>query len=118
LCRYVTKQYSIGKDPKYSFKIPLTMSPSLTIPALAALVIALLLLLVYFRMEAREIVRNPDRHPLFGRYFIAILLICTFSGMAITEWLGVCSLSPWGFITGLLLGSAADFAAYRNRKRG
>jgi len=89
------------------------MSQTLTIIALAALIVALLLLLAYFRAEARGIAENGDRRPIPGKYFIAVLLICTLSGMAVTEWQGVCSLSPWGFVAGIILGAAAEYGAYR-----
>jgi len=93
------------------------MSQTLTVIALAALVIALLLLLAYFRAEARGIAETGGRRPIPGKYFIAILLVCTLLGMAVTEWQGVCSLSPWGFVAGIILGVAAEYGAYRRRVR-
>ena len=85
--------------------------------ALAALAFALLTLLLYFRVEAHEIAKNRDRRPIPGRFFIPILITCTFFGMAITEWQGVCSLSPWGIITGIIIGLAAEFVVYKRSKR-
>jgi hypothetical protein len=93
------------------------MSQTLTIIALAALIIAILLLFVYFKAESAGIAKNSNRRPIPGKYFILILITCTFLGMAITEWQGVCSLSPWGFITGILLGLAAETMAYLHSKR-
>ncbi len=89
------------------------MSQTLTIIALAALAFALLALFLYFRVEARETEKNRDRRYIPGIFFIPILITCTFFGMAITEWQGVCSLSPWGFIAGIIIGMAAEYVAYR-----
>lgn len=93
------------------------MSQTLTFVALTALIIVLLLLFLYFRAENREIAANGERIPIPGRFFIPILIGCTFLGMAITEWQGMCGLSPWGFISGIILGSAAEFAMYLRAKR-
>ncbi|WP_424733020.1 hypothetical protein [Methanoregula sp.] len=93
------------------------MSQVLTVIALFAFVIAVVLLLLYFRTEARERAETHDRRPIPGKYFILILISCTLSGMVITEWKGVCNLSPWGFVTGIILGSAAELYAYLHRKR-
>ena len=93
------------------------MSQVLTVIALSAFVIAGVLLLLYFRTEARDIAGNYDRRPIPGKYFILVLIACTLSGMAVTEWRGVCSLSPWGFVTGIILGTAAELFAYLYRKR-
>ena len=88
------------------------MSQNLTIAALIALALALLLLILYFRAEARDIARDPGRHPIPGKYFITILLLCTVLGMIITEWQGICSLSSWGFVTGVLFGLAAEIIIF------
>ena len=93
------------------------MSQTFTIIALAALAFALLALFLYFRVEAHEIAQNRDRRPIPGMFFIPILITCTFFGMAITEWQGVCSLSPWGFITGIIIGLTAEFFVYKRSKR-
>jgi hypothetical protein len=93
------------------------MSQTLTIIALGALVLALVCLFLYFRAEAREIAQHHDRRPVPGKFFIPLLIACTFSGMAITEWRGVCSLSPWGFIAGIVIGTGAELVMYRRWKR-
>ena len=90
------------------------MSQTYTFIALGALIVALILLVLYYRAEARETRPTGDRRLLPGKFFIGILLACTFLGMAITESQGVCWLSPWGFIAGIILGAAAEIAAYLN----
>jgi len=94
-----------------------TMSQTLTIIALAALGFALLTLFLYFRLAARETAERRDRRPVPGIYFIPVLVTCTFFGMAVTEWQGVCGLSPWGFVAGIVLGLAAEFVAYRRSEK-
>ncbi|MFZ1897314.1 hypothetical protein [Methanoregula sp.] len=93
------------------------MTRTLTLLALCGLALAVLFLVLYFREEDRAVVRGGSRHPLPGRLFIPILIACTLLGMAITEWQGVCGISPWGFIIGIILGAAAELVAYRQRKR-
>ncbi|HVP96935.1 hypothetical protein [Methanoregula sp.] len=93
------------------------MSQIFTFIALCGLALAALFLLLYFRQEDRDVAGGTGRQPLPGRLFIPILVACTLLGMAITEWQGVCHLSPWGFVTGIILGAAAELAAYRHRKR-
>lgn len=93
------------------------MSQTYTFIALGALIIALILLLLYYRAETRETADAPTRRPLPGKFFIIILIACTFLGMAITESQGVCRLSPWGFIAGLILGTAAEIAVFLHSKR-
>ncbi|WP_292423293.1 hypothetical protein [Methanoregula sp.] len=90
------------------------MSQTYTFIALGALIIALILLVLYYRAETREAGAIGDRRPLPGKYFVVILLACTFLGMAITESQGVCWLSPWGFIAGIIFGAAAEIAVYLN----
>ena len=93
-----------------------TLSQTYTLIALAALIVAFILLLLYYRAEARETSLTRTRRPLPGKFFIGILIACTFTGMAITEWQGVCSLSPWGFIAGIILGTAAEIVVYLRRR--
>jgi len=93
------------------------MSQVLTLVALGALVIALILLFLYYRQESKE-TGTPVRPPLPGRYFITILVTATLLGMAVTEWQGVCSLSPWGFAAGVVLGLAAEVIAWRYSRPG
>ena len=88
------------------------MSQTYTFIALAGFIVILILLFLYYRAEARETARAHSRQPLPGKFFIATLIACTFSGMAITEWQGVCGLSPWGFIAGLILGTIVEIAMY------
>jgi len=93
------------------------MSQVLTLVALGALVIALSLLFLYYRWESKE--TGPSVRPrLPGRYFITILVVVTLLGMAVTEWQGVCSLSPWGFVAGVVLGLAAEVVAWRYSRPG
>jgi len=87
------------------------MSQAATILALGSLAFALILLLLYFREEAREIARDSTRKPLPGKIFLMVLMACTFLGMAVTDWQGACSLSPWGFVAGLVVGATAEIAA-------
>jgi NO-binding membrane sensor protein with MHYT domain len=93
------------------------MSQTSTIIALAVLAIAVLSLIFYFRNEEREIARGERRQPLPGKIFVPVLIGCTFLGMIITEWQGVCYLSPWGFVAGLVIGAAAELVAYWYSKR-
>ena len=88
------------------------MSQTYTFIALGALIVALILLLLYYWAEARETGPAGSRQPLPGKWFIAILLACTFLGMAIAEGRGTCWLSPWGFVAGIILGSAAEIAVH------
>jgi hypothetical protein len=113
---YVTILYSKDRPIRIFLSLPDTMSQVLTVIALSAFVIAGVLLLLYFRTEAREIAGTQNRRPIPGKYFILVLVACTLSGMAVTEWQGICSLSPWGFVTGIILGSAAELLAYLHRK--
>lgn len=88
------------------------MSQTYTYIALGALIVALVLLVIYYRAEARETGPSGNRQPLPGKFFIVTLMACTFLGMAIAESQGACRLSPWGFIAGIFLGTAAEIAAY------
>ena len=72
------------------------MSQTYTFIALGALIVPLILLVLYYRAEVRESGPAGNRQPLPGKRFIVILLACTFIGMAITEWRGMCRLSSWG----------------------
>ena len=96
---------------------PSTMSQTFTIIALCGLALAVLCLLLYFRAEEREIVQGGRRQPIPGKLFVPILITCTFLGMIITEWQGVCGLSPWGFVMGIVIGASAELAAYRYSKK-
>jgi hypothetical protein len=93
-----------------------TMSQAYTFLALGALFVALILLFLYYQKEARETGPAGIRRPLPGKFFIAILIACTFIGIAVTEWQGVCRLSPWGFIAGIILGTAAEIVVYLHSK--
>ena len=94
------------------------MSQTTTLIAAGILVIALVILVLYYRAESREAASAPGRRPLPGRYFIAILISVTLLGMIITELRGTCYLSPWGFVTGLVLGLAAEAIAYLRSRHG
>jgi cell division protein FtsX len=96
--------------------IGMAMSGTYIIIALGALFIVLIALFLYYRKEAREIDQARTHRPLPGKFFIFTLLVCTFLGMIITEWQGVCQLSPWGFITGIVLGTSAEIMVYLHRK--
>jgi hypothetical protein len=50
------------------------MSQTYTFIALGALFVTLILLVLYYRAEARETGAAGDRRPLPGKYFIVILL--------------------------------------------
>jgi hypothetical protein len=81
----------------------------------AALAIGLVLagLLWYYRVENQEIKYGKiAKRPLLGKLFIPILILCSVLGMAITEWQGVCRLSPFGFIVGVFLGTVAEIIAW------
>ena len=92
------------------------MSQMYTFVALGALIAALVLLLMYYQAEVRDTAQEGARQPLPGKFFIVILITCTFTGMAITESQGVCRLSPWGFVAGIILGAATEIVMYRHSK--
>jgi hypothetical protein len=92
------------------------MSQTYTFIALGALLLALILLFLYYRAEVSEAGHPLARRPFPGKFFITILIACTFIGMAITEWQGVCRLSPGGFIAGIILGTAAGIVVHLHSK--
>lgn len=81
---------------------------------LAAIAIVLILtgLFLYYRAEDREIESVPMKRSLPGKFFIIILITCSILGIAITEWQGVCRLSPYGFIIGILLGASVEYIVW------
>jgi len=84
----------------------------------AAIVIILGGLFTYYRKENRELESGTlSRRPLPGKFFIPILIICSILGMAITEWQGVCGLSPLGFLAGIIAGTGAEFAVWKEQSR-
>ena len=85
-------------------------SQTYTFIAPGALIVALILLVLSYRVEAGETNQARARRPLPGNFFIVILLPCTFIGIEITEWRGTCWLPPWGFIAGIIPGTAAEIA--------
>ena len=93
------------------------MSQTYTFIALGVLLVALILLFLYYREEACETGPAGIRRLLPGKFFIIILISSTFIGMAITEWQGVCRLSPWGLIVGIIFGTAAEIVMYFHLKR-
>jgi purine-cytosine permease-like protein len=115
----VINPYYIARSPQYFHTVNsfITMPQTFTIIALGGLILAILSLYLYFRMEEHEIAKGSNRRPLPGKLFVPILIACTFVGMAITEWQGVCSLSPWGFVIGIVIGAAAELVTYQHSKR-
>jgi len=82
----------------------------------AAIVIILGGLFLYYRKENSELeYGNLSRRPLPGKFFIPILIICSILGMAITEWQGVCSLSPLGFLAGIVAGTGVEFLVWKEQ---
>jgi hypothetical protein len=86
------------------------MSQTYTFIAPGALIVSLILLVLSYRAEAGKTNQARARRPLPGKFFIVILLACTFIGMTITEWQGTCRLPLWGFIAGIIPGTAAEIA--------
>jgi len=89
------------------------MTPIFYIVAAGAIVVILSGLLLYYNKENSELESGTlSRRPLPGKFFIPVLIICSLLGMAITEWQGVCGLSPLGFAAGLVAGTGAEFLAW------
>ena len=76
----VTIPYFFARIYAIALQFILAMSQTYTFIALGALIIALILLLLYYRAETRETADAPTRRPLPGKFFIIILIACTVSG--------------------------------------